>query len=137
MGEMRLPSSGPIVVFVELRGPRTSRWLTMVLNTGAALTVIPIDAALAIGYDPIKATGRVELVTASGVELVPQLTIRAVRSLGHTVRNLAVVCHDLPAQSPVKGLLGLDFLRHFALHLDFPRRQLTLNKTDNDQSAGR
>ena len=103
MAEAPLASRGPLVVYVELVGPRTSRTITMALDTGAILTVIPIETALAIGYDPTKAKTRVELVTASGTELVPQLTVRTVRCLGETIKDLDVVCHDLPAQSPVKG----------------------------------
>ena len=99
----------------------------MVLDTGAMLTVIPIETALAIGYDPATVTKRVELVTVSGVEFVPQLTIRAVRCLGQVVRNVDAVCHDLPSQSPVKGLLGLNFLRHFDVHLNFLHKSLMLH----------
>lgn len=126
MVEVPLASSGPIIVYVELVGPRTSRTVTMALDTGAILTVIPIETALAIGYDPAKTTKRIELVTASGVELAPQLTLQAVRCLGQTVSKMDVVCHDLPAQSPVKGLLGLNFLRHFNIHLNFLRKHLEL-----------
>ena len=98
----------------------------MALDTGAVLTVIPIETALAIGYAPHKSKTRIELITASGLELVPQLIVGTVRCLGQTVRKLSVVCHDLPAESPVKGLLGLNFLRHFDVHLNFLSRQLVL-----------
>ena len=127
MAEVPLAPSGPIIVYVELAGPRTARTIAMALDTGAILTVIPIETTLAIGYDPAKTTHRVELVTASGLELVPQLTVRTARCLGQTVRNLDVVCHDLPAQSPVKGLLGLNFLRRFDVHLNFLHKRLELH----------
>ncbi len=126
MAEAPLASSGPVVVYVELVGPRTSRTITMALDTGAVLTIIPIETALAIGYDPARTTERLELVTASGVELAPRLPVRTVRCLGQTVRKLDVVCHDLPAESPVKGLLGLNFLRYFNLHLNFLQKNLAL-----------
>jgi len=126
MADVPLARSGPIIVYVELVGPRTSRIITMALDTGAILTVIPIETAVAIGYDPAKTRKRVELVTASGVERAPQLTERTARCLGQTVRNLAVVCHELPAQSPVKGLLGLNFLRHFNVELNFLQNSLRL-----------
>ncbi len=126
MAEVPLPASGPIIVYVELVGPRTARTISMALDTGAILTMIPIETALAIGYDPATVAKRVELVTASGLELAPQFTVRVTRCLGQTVQNLDVVCHDLPTQSPVKGLLGLNFLRHFDLRLNFLRRSLEL-----------
>ena len=130
MAEAPLAPSGPLIIYVELVGPRTSRTVAMALDTGAILTVIPIETALAIGYDPAKATKRVEMVTASGVELAPEMTVRAVRCLGQTLQNLDVVCHDLPSQSPVKGLLGLNFLRHFNVHLDFLRKRLALQGSE-------
>ena len=99
----------------------------MALDTGAVLTVIPIETAVAIGHDPARALKRVELVTASGIEFVPQLTVRTVRCLGQTVRNVEAVCHDLPPQSPVKGLLGLNYLRHFNVHLNFLHHTLALH----------
>ena len=119
-----------MIVYVELVGPRTSRTITTALDTGAILTVIPTETALAIGYDPAAVTKRVEMVTASGIELAPKVTVRAVRCLGQTVRNLEVVCHDLPAQSPVKGLLGLNFLRQFNVHLKFRHHTLDLQAVD-------
>jgi len=135
MAEVPLAPSGPIIVYVELVGPRTSRTITMALDTGAILTMIPIETALAIGYDPATVTKRVELVTASGVELAPTLTIDTTRCLGQAVRNLEVVCHDLPAQSPVKGLLGLNFLRRFNVHLRFLHSTLELSSRRSKQDA--
>lgn len=126
MAEAPLAPSGPITVYVEVMGPRTRRMLTMALDTGAVRTVIPTETTLAIGYDPAVAK-RIEIVTASGMEFAPLLTVRAIRCLGQTVKGVEVVCHDLPAQSPVKGLLGLNFLRHFHVHLDFPRKRLVLD----------
>jgi len=41
------------------------------------------------------------------------------RAVGHRYRakvtRLEVLCHDIPAESGVGGLLGLNFLRHFKL----------------------
>jgi len=126
MVEAALSARGPLIVYVEVVGPHTSQIVTMALDTGALLTVIPIDTALAVGYDPAKALKHLEIVTASGVELVPQLTVRAARCLGQTVKKLEVVYHDLPPQSPVKGLLGLNFLRHVNVHLNFLQNVLRL-----------
>lgn len=127
MAEAPLAASSPIILYVELIGPRTSRIITMALDTGALFTVIPIETALAIGYDPVKTPKRVELVTASGIEFVSRLTVRTVRCLGQTVKNVDVICHNLPPQSPVKGLLGLNFLSHFNVHLNFLFGRLELS----------
>jgi clan AA aspartic protease (TIGR02281 family) len=127
MAEAAIPPSGPLIAYVEVVGPRTSRVITRVLDTGAVHTVIPIETALVIGYDPAKLKRHIEVVTASGVVLAPLLRIHALRCLGQTVRNPQVLCHDLPAQSPVKGLLGLNFLRHVNVHLNFRSKRLELH----------
>lgn len=106
MAKSALPLHGPIFAYVELSGPRTSRVIAMALDAGAVITIIPIETALAIGYDPARSSARLELVTASDIEIVPTITVARVRCLGHTVEQLHVACHDLPAESPVKGLLG-------------------------------
>lgn len=100
----------------------------MALDTGATLTVISLNTARAIGYDPSKSGDNVKLVTAGGVVLAPKLRLRSVACLGQKVANLHVVCHDLPAGSPIEGLLGLNFLRHFRLLLDFPASRMAIQR---------
>lgn len=62
MAEWPLPTNGAIILYVQLVGPRTSRTITMALDTGAILTMIPTETALAIGYDPTnERSARLEL----------------------------------------------------------------------------
>ena len=89
-----------ISLYVQLTGPRTFRIIKMALDTGASYTIIPLETAIAIGYNPALSKKHIEITTASGVVIVP--------------KNFEVICHDLPFQSPVKGLLGLNFLIQFA-----------------------
>lgn len=84
----------------------------MVVDTGATTTIIPPQIAVAIGCDPAKRSGRTAIITASGLEYLPVVTIPLVECLGYRVRSLKAACHDLPPQSMVDGLLGLDFLSH-------------------------
>lgn len=129
MPEARLHESGPILVPVKLEGPRESRAVVMALDTGATHTVISLSAARDIGYDPSRTRGSVELLTAGGIVHAPKLRLRSAACLGQKVANLDVVCHDLPAGSPIEGLLGLDFLRHFSVLLDFPKGRLAIRRT--------
>jgi len=39
-----------------------------------------------------------------------------------------VLCHDLPPESGVDGLLGLSFLKHFKLTIRFRKGIIDLNK---------
>jgi clan AA aspartic protease (TIGR02281 family) len=92
------------------KGPQDAKMIPMVIDTGATTTVIPPQIALAIGCDPAKAKDRVAIITASGLEYWPLVTIPEIICMGHRVQSLPVACHSLPAQSTVEGLLGLDFL---------------------------
>lgn len=108
---------GIIPVNVELHGAKvlTSR---MVLDTGATFTIISWGIADLLGYNP-KSASEIKIITASGTEAVKTLNIKRIKALGAEITNLKIVCHDLPSDSGVDGLLGLDFLKHFNLFINF------------------
>ncbi len=83
----------------------------MLIDTGASYTMIPLKVARALGYDPSVAQ-RIPVITASAVEYTPLVTVPTMKCLGYQLRNVPVVCHDLPPQSAVDGLLGLNALVH-------------------------
>lgn len=110
-----------LIVYPILKGPRGATALRMVLDTGATTTIIPPKAAVAIGCDPARSSRRVSIITASGLEYLPIVTIPLVDCLGCRIRSFHVVCHDLPPESTVDGLLGLDFLNHVLAFQTFRR----------------
>lgn len=59
------------------------------------------------------------MITASGVEKAPLITLKAVDVLGRRAENIKAIVHDLPQESYVDGLLGLSFLKNFKVCLDF------------------
>lgn len=95
--------------------------IRMLVDTGATYTMIPRKAALAIGLDPTSATRHRAIITASAVEYVPLLRVPRWRCLGIELRNFECLCHDLPPESAVDGLLGLNFLSHFPPFARFQR----------------
>jgi len=84
----------------------------MLVDTGATLTMIPRKAALVVGLEPAVVSPRIPVVTASAVEYVPLRRMPVFRCLGLELRGLEFVDHDLPPESAVDGLLGLNVLRH-------------------------
>ena len=70
-----------IVLRVLFRGNRDFRIIKMVLDTGASISTIPTETALAIGCDPAKPKKRIEMITASGTEYIPVITIPQLRFL--------------------------------------------------------
>ncbi len=120
------PGEPAIIVPVEVFGEAASRIIDMAVDTGATWVVIPQHMARGLGYDPSLTQRRMQLATASSVEVVPLITVRAVRALGFQVENVEVVCHDLPRASRVEGLLGLSFLKNFDIDMHFKQGRLEL-----------
>jgi len=115
------PKHSIIICHGEVIGPKLELSVKMALDTGATYTIIPIEAAVAVGCDPSRSKKRIEITTGSGVEYVPLIIIPQFRAFGMRVKNLEVICHNLPTQSPIEGLLGLNFLNKSKLIIDFSR----------------
>ncbi len=101
------PEAKIILIEVILIGAKNRIPLKMVLDTGASITTIPTEAAIAIGCNPINPKKRIEMITASGNEYAPIVTIPKLELLGLNLPNIDVICHNLPSQSIASGLLGL------------------------------
>src|SRR5437867_1470323 len=101
----------------------------MILDTGATTTIIPPQVALDLGCDPSQSKQNVPILTASGLIYLPVVTIPEIHCAGARVACLAIVCHELPGQSTLQGLLGLDFLRQVPLFQEFEKKILALTHT--------
>lgn len=122
------PAKSLIPVEVLVEGPTGRLLIHMALDTGATYTIVPRGTLQAIGYHPAASSTHVEFIAAGSVERKPIVTVQALTAFGMRITKLPVVCHDLPPRSPVRGLLGLNFLTHLSLHLDFPHRRLRVAK---------
>jgi hypothetical protein len=71
---------------------------------------------------------RQRIITGSGIEYASRTTVRSATAVGLQVTNLDVLCHDLPAESGVDGLLGLNFFRQFKLTIRFRKGVIGLNR---------
>ena len=98
----------------------------LAVDTGATITMIAIETALSVGIDPSRARRHTEITTANGVILVPVIKIPRFECFGMEMRGLDIICHNLPAESCVEGLLGLNFLKNFRIFFDFPGRNITI-----------
>ncbi len=125
------PSVSSIVVdlLLEAADGRSSLVIPVVLDTGASLTILGTDIMARLGYDPANPElERQRIVTGSGIEYAPRTTVRSATAIGQKVANLDVLCHDLPSESGVDGLLGLNFFRQFKLTIRFCKGIVDLNR---------
>lgn len=115
-----------VPAFVNGRGPHT-----FVLDTGASATVLSPGLAAALKIDTVAA----EPMTGAGGML--QTTLGRVSSLtvgGAALEDVAVMVADFLADlgsvvgTPLDGILGYNFLRHFRVTLDYPVSTLWLMK---------
>ena len=118
------PRDSLITVEVEIFKATKSRIVRMALDTGASYVLVPWHVLEALGYNPVKTRRKIAITTASGTEMAPLLVLDKMKVLEKVVARVSAICHDLPAQSPVDGLLGLSFLKWFDIDLHFRRGKL-------------
>ncbi len=125
------PAGSSIIVdlLLESEDGASSLLLPVVLDTGASLTIVSTELLVRLGYDPTTPLQqRQRIITGSGIEYAPRIPVRSATAIGQTVRNLEVLGHNLPPESGVDGLLGLNFLRHFSLTIRFRKGIVELVK---------
>lgn len=81
--------------------------------------MIPWKTAEILGLEPELSKERIEIITASGVEKVPLVTLDSMVILRKRIEGVKSVVHDLPPKSYVDGLLGVKSLVELKLKIDF------------------
>ena len=71
---------------------------------------------------------RRRVVTGSGIEYAPVIRVAKLSAIGESVEGLRVLCHDLPDEARVDGLLGLSFFRRFDTQISFSHGVLELHR---------
>ena len=97
----------------------------MAVDTGARLTVIRPDLAEEIGLE-LREDPESEVVGVGGLVPVSRGVVDAITFLGHTIRDVEVACQDLHPALAFHGILGLNVLRHFNIHIDNDDERLSI-----------
>ena len=127
MSERFNPRGAGIAIVARLAGPRRETDIRLLLDTGAAVPVIDPDVLAATGYDLTTPRGAMQIVTVSGVEIMPLHIVASLTALNHERRDIGVLAHRLPRGSGLQGLLGLSFFRGRVLTLDFREGEVRLD----------
>ena len=103
------PRDDLIIVPVRLLGPNKELILRFAIDTAATSSMIGWEQASQLGYVRSTLAGKMRLTTASGTDLVQQVTLNKIEAFGQEMHNFPVLCHTLPPEVSFDGLLGLDF----------------------------
>jgi aspartyl protease family protein len=112
------PKASSIILRAVVEGD-VARIVTVILDTGSSFTHLPWRILEAVGYDPGTSKESEKVVTPTGVEIPPKVKVKRIQALGKTAEDVEVLCHDLPPEAKVDGLLGLNFLRNFNISIKF------------------
>jgi clan AA aspartic protease (TIGR02281 family) len=100
--------------------------LPFIVDTGASMTLIPAWAAEMLGYRPQPTSEWLRVQTAGGPRRLPYASLGRIELQGLGLSNLPVLFGDLPGYDASRGLLGMDFLRHFSMAVDHDLGRMTL-----------
>jgi clan AA aspartic protease (TIGR02281 family) len=117
------PGSTRIEIPVLLNG---SLQLPFIIDTGASMTLMPAWAAEQLGYRAQPTSEWIRVQTAGGSRRLPYASLSRVEIQGLGLSNLPVLFGDLPGYDASRGLLGMDFLRHFSMAVDHDLGRMTL-----------
>lgn len=121
------PDEGLIVIPVQLFGPKGDLIVHFALDTGATKSLINWDIVALLGYDPAIAEERTKIVTASGIEFAPTINIAKIFSCNLILENFSLICHTLPLNANIDGLLGIDFFRNTVIQIDFIKGEISVH----------
>lgn len=118
----------PILLFDCEIEFKTKHTLTMALDSGASCILISEAAAIEIGFDIERIERNTTFGNASQSHLVPKVRLKSF-SLGNAkVEDIEALCYTIPEEHGIDGVIGLNFLRHFKVILDFQKGILTLER---------
>ena len=100
----------------------------MALDTGARLTVIRPRLARELGIEQDGTELTTSITGAVGATRAVLLRVESVSVLGEEVRKLRVLCHALPENLKVDGILGLNFLSRFNIEINNETETVTLSR---------
>ena len=127
MTRLAFDPNASLLVFPCLVEYRRRILLDLALDTGASTTIISIKAAREIGYDLSQISDLVSFADASKTHLVPGVTLKSLSFADARIEDIEALCYTIPEEHGIDGVMGLNFLRHFNISLDFERGMLTLN----------
>jgi len=128
MAEQFFDNKKPMIpVMVTLNGKKGVIRVQGIIDTGATFVVIPYEIAETLGYDLHKINERAQVSTPNGLITVPLITMDEINVMGKSVPQVKVAILPFPEESRVCCLVGLSFLRHFSLSIEYSTGTIILD----------
>lgn len=94
--------------------------INLVVDTGSSLTIIDTSIVDYLGYSAREdAIDTSALDGAAGRSEGYVITLPTFTCLGFKLENFTVACHDMNTRLGVAGLLGMNFLEHFRVDMNY------------------
>jgi predicted aspartyl protease len=101
--------------FIE--GPSGKAYPTLLIDTGSVYTLVAQEILESIGCSPAVPIRTQRIITGSGYEIVPVVSVDRFHCMGMQTEVVEIVAHTLPFGTFVDGLLGMDFLGKFDIEI--------------------
>ena len=94
--------------------------VTLVIDTGAAVTIVDTDIINHLGFSAKQDGARRSILDgAAGRSVGYTIKVPILTCLGFELQNFEIACHDMDTRLGVAGLLGMNFLNHFRVDVNF------------------
>lgn len=128
MSQIPFDPNAPILLFECVLEFKSQHICIMAVDTGSSYTIISEAAAIQVGFDLSQVAESATFSDASTTHLVPKVTLKSFTLADAKVDNLDVLCYSLPEEHGIDGVIGLNFLRHFRITLEFEQGILILDR---------
>lgn len=106
-----------LMVRICVVGPKNITYPKLLLDTGSAFTILSKEILYSIGCNPAYPKRTQRIITGSGYEIVPVVSVKKFNCFGKVLENFEILAHTLPFGVYVDGLLGMDFLGRFDIDI--------------------
>jgi len=117
--------NAPLLIFKCIIQGESKVLARMGLDTGASHTIIGLEPLRSAGIN-IDDASYATFGDATKSHYTPEVKLHSITLGNETITNFKVFAYSLPEAYGIEGVLGLDFLRHFKVTLDFGSGRLTL-----------
>jgi predicted aspartyl protease len=119
-------AQGMVLTVGDFYSPTQRLRAILLLDTGSSITTLTLSAMYRLGMDPQNPDERRITHVWGGVHETPILIMPRLRVFGQERCNIEVACGDLPPAIKLDGVLGLNFLQHFDLRINFREAYIEL-----------